>query len=263
VSGTVKDLATNLPLPFVNVAITDVNTGTEVSRPRTNETGYYLIDLTAPGQYSVTTSRLGYEDLSAPQPVELSVATPNVTVNRVMSQSESPAIALSTGWNFISFPVLPLIKDIPTVLADVSNNLKTVWGYDNQNQAWKKWTPTGGVSNTLTSLETGKGYWAYMDASGSIATTGWEPPASNAIQLYENWNLIGYLGTSNTSVSTSLTSIASKWSMLWGWEAGVWYGKHPTILTLPPPLQPLSVFNQGKAYWIKIKPGQATSWTAP
>ncbi len=170
-------------------------------------------------------------------------------------------LSLIPGWNFISFPKVPPTADIPTVLADVSTNVKTVWGWDNQNQAWKRWKPAGGVSNTLASLEIGRGYWVYVDASGDINMDGWASPPSTTVSLAEAWNLIGYLGTDSTAAGTALNGILNKWNVAWSWDNGQWFGKHATIASLPLPIQPLANFNQGKAYWIKVKTGQATNWT--
>jgi sugar lactone lactonase YvrE len=164
-----------------------------------------------------------------------------------------PPVPLSEGWNFISFPKVPP-ADMATAFSDVSAHVGVVWGYDNENQWWTKWKPTGGPSNTLLSADLGKGYWVYMNTSGSITMEGWARALSNSVNLSEGWNLVGYLGTNDADAGIALNRIADKWDSMWGWMGGTWYGKYVT-LALPAPIQPLSLLNQGRAYWIKIKPG--------
>jgi hypothetical protein len=165
---------------------------------------------------------------------------------------------LSSGWNFVSFPSLPQAGGtIAAVFGDASTALKVIWGYDNQNKLWKRWKP-GAVSNTLSTIETGKGYWVYMDTAASIDRTGWLSPPSTGVHLYEGWNLIGYLGSDNASTGAALGSISNKWSVVWGWENGAWSAKHETILAFPAPIQPLANFRTGSAYWIRTK--TATDW---
>ena len=48
--------------------------------------------------------------------------------------------AFSPGWNFISFPEQPTNTGIEPVLAYLSANVRIVWGYDNRNKQWLKWT---------------------------------------------------------------------------------------------------------------------------
>jgi hypothetical protein len=171
-----------------------------------------------------------------------------------------PSIHLAAGWNFISFPVTPTPSPSPigTVLADVLSHVVIAWGYDNMNKEWLKYRPNS-EGSTLTSIETGKGYWIYTNAPCAIATTGWTTAFSNTVHLFQGWNLVGYLGGDGAPLSTDLGSIAGKWTLVWGWDKGQWAAKHVTIPVLPSPIQPLSLFNYGKAYWILA--GQATDWT--
>jgi hypothetical protein len=170
-------------------------------------------------------------------------------------------IFLSPGWNFISFPRLPSgPAAVGTVLSDVSPGVRVMWGYDTQARQWLKYKPLS-PNPTLTHLEFGKGYWLYMDASANINMGGWVSAPSTIVPLAETWNLIGYLKEEDTSSARALDAIAGKWDIAWSWNDGQWSGKHATIQTLPVSIQPLSNFSQGKAYWIKVRTGQATNWT--
>jgi len=233
--------------------------------------GSYIISAPS-GEINLTISATGYETKTATVSVSTGqMITSNLTLTPT-TNTHTLSLSLSTGWNFISFPKLPacgLPSDpscnaVINIFGDVSSNVRIIWGYDNINKAWKKYKP--GVSgNTLTTIEGGKGYWVYMDASGSIvlkdASTNTEWTAqSTTVPLAEGWNLIAYNGTDDTDVVNALDSISGKWSIVWHWKDNQWYAKHATETLMIPVLDK---FKKGKAYWIKIKTGQATDWTQP
>lgn len=187
-------------------------------------------------------------------------ASKNVTaIFNTLTGGEITSISLSSGWNFISFPKQPPSTTIGEVLKEISPNVRIMWTYDNDKKNWLKYK--AGQTSTFDTMEPGKGYWLYMDASSNITMTGWNLPSSTQVHLFDGWNLIGYAGTDGKDIETALTGISTKWNIIWNWTDGKWYGKHIAISTLPDPIQPLSVFNLGKAYWIRIKAGQAMDWT--
>jgi hypothetical protein len=163
-----------------------------------------------------------------------------------------PSFPLRQGWNFISLPKLPPSDDIPTVLADVQNKVTIIWGWGSVNQVWQKWTPSGGPSNTLLSLDTGKGYWIYMQTPGAIDVSQWaavENPLPSALD--RGWNLIGYNGTNGLPVSGGLQVISGQWSTIWNWTSGVWNAQ--AVPDLPASVGALTNLYLGRAYWVKMK----------
>jgi hypothetical protein len=246
----------HLPLARATVSVRDAS-NVEVSRPFTNDYGYFRIDLLTPGNYAVTASRNGYKSITQPVTVSLSDSNPDGSINFPMS--EKVELSLVKGWNFISFPKVPAPSDMATIMTNAAD-ARIIWAYDSPSQTWKKWTPAGGMRNTLSSLETGDGYWVYMNASGLIDLSEWEDPPSNRVLLSRGWNLVGYLGRDNAAATTELRGTTGGWSAVWNWTAGQWYGKHHSIPTLPAPIQPLTTFNQGKAYWIRIEASTASDW---
>ena len=172
---------------------------------------------------------------------------------------EKPAtnLLLSAGWNFISFPSLPSDKSVTKVFADVSSNVRIIWGYDNQNKKWQVYKPKvqGSTFDVIENIESGKGYWVYMDASGNIDMTGWT--ASTApIPLYPGWNLIGYNGNDGT------INPPSGWVIIWNWENSTWKAKKAPEITGTLNVPELTTLEKGKAYWIKMTEA-ATNWTQP
>jgi hypothetical protein len=165
-------------------------------------------------------------------------------------------LPLSSGWNFISTPIDPAYPTMGTALNDISPNVRIVWGYDNQNKRWLRYDPKA-QNSELNTLESGKGYWIYMDSSANLTVAGFD--ASPTTSLHAGWNLVGYNGADNKDAGLSLTTISGTWNVIWCWDRGLWYGKHETITSFPSPIEPLSVMQRGKAYWIKVK-GE-TEWS--
>ena len=111
----------------------------------------------------------------------------------------------------------------------------------------------GSTFDVIGNIESGKGYWVYMDASGNIDMTGWT--ASTApIPLYPGWNLIGYNGNDGT------INPPSGWVIIWNWENNTWKAKKAPEITGTLNVPELTTLEKGKAYWIKMTEA-ATDWT--
>ncbi|MCX5810905.1 MAG: S8 family peptidase, partial [Proteobacteria bacterium] len=104
-------------------------------------------------------------------------------------------IPLQTGWNFISTPIEPIDPSMNAVLKDISPNVRIIWGYNNEQKQWLSYRGQGSgvrVQNTLTSIEAGKGYWAYMDNPATLTISGQPTTLSpQSVSLYNGWNLVG------------------------------------------------------------------------
>lgn len=267
ISGKVIGL-TGQGVPGVAVTVKNLSKS-NVGTATTDSSGNFNVNLQTAGSYTVEAAKTGYELLSVPQMLELSEANPVALINMLMKSGE--IISLGSGWNFISFKKLPAnLAPINDALANVSG-VRIVWGFNNQTKDWLKFKPSD-TNSTLSSFEFGKGYWIYMNADGIIDTTNWIGPSTNAdrtLQFYPDWNLIGFFGTEGSDVVSTLNTASSyyntsvklegKWDIVWSWKDGVWFAKHSETSSLP--VQTLSVFNQNRAYWLKIKQGQTVGWT--
>jgi hypothetical protein len=258
ISGMVKDFGTSQGISGVTVTIKN-ESGTTITSPVTDASGNFTASLSLPGTYTVSATKTNYLMVSTPQVVSLDTSYTTASLTVYMQTTEtSQSINLSKGWNFISLFAQPSKTAISSVLSGISSNVRIVWGFDNATQEWLKYKPTG-TGNTLVAIESGKGYWIYMDEQGTLTISGIS--GSKTIALSESWNCIGYNGQDNTSVSTALQSINGKWFIVWGWEAGTWSAKHESMTSMP--VATLSILSKGKAYWILIKPGMGTNWTQP
>ena len=267
ISGSVKDFSNTKGIPGVLVTVKDVSGAAIAATATTDASGNYTATITSKGEYTIFTSKSGYEDASPPdQPSvsEITDTSPNIVLNMWLMLSPA-SISLSTGWNFISFPKDPSPNNaISEVLKEVSSNVRVVWGYNNQSKVWLKYSlKTQNPSlNTLDIVESGKGYWIYMNAPGSITMTNWAEP-STTITLYPGWNFTGYNGTSGTALATALAGISSTYVIIWNWSNlnnGEWFAHRADGQTMP--ASNLTTLDQKKAYWIKpnLTTGQTTNW---
>jgi uncharacterized delta-60 repeat protein len=169
-----------------------------------------------------------------------------------------PALSmpLLTGWNFISLPVQPVPNVAGNVFASISSALAVAWGYNNGTKAWLRYRP-GDAESALTTIDSGKGYWLYLTSPATlIVETG--TSASQSISLSAGWNLAGYAGRDGRNLTDALSGISGKWSLIWGWGGGDWSAAQEGQGSLSVPS--LLKLYQGRAYWLRVKPGMATSW---
>jgi len=151
-------------------------------------------------------------------------------------------ISLSQGWNLISLPLTPADTATGTVLAGIIGNVVSVWAYD-QTNGWQSYFP-GGAGNDLAVMTSGKGYWINMSSAGTLNATGSAPQTS--ISLVQGWNLVGYGGTDDTAVSTSLSGV--NYISIWaydqtiGWTSNFKDGVGNDLLT----------FSKTRGYWINM-----------
>ncbi|MDD4271818.1 MAG: Ig-like domain-containing protein [Patescibacteria group bacterium] len=121
-------------------------------------------------------------------------------------------IALSSGWNLVSFPIIPSNTAIATVLLGISGvGTSTVVQYYDAG-TWKAYTPD--VGGTLETMQDGKGYWINMTNSATLTITGTSAPAApnppSTYSVISGWNLIGYKSvTAYKNTSTYLSTIPS------------------------------------------------------
>lgn len=117
-------------------------------------------------------------------------------------------IYLSTGWNLISLPVIPHDPTIETVLADILDNVNSVWSYD--AGTWTSFKPN--APSVLTEIVDGKSYWIDMSKASILAvneatepTTPFQLPPQYTVT--EGWNLIGFTETNEMKVEDYLKGV--------------------------------------------------------
>ena len=81
-------------------------------------------------------------------------------------------IPLNQGWNLVGLPLVPTDPDIEVVLANIMDNVKTVWIYDlsNPGNPWTSWAPVWG--GDLIEMVDCKGYWIDMESADTLTVWG-------------------------------------------------------------------------------------------
>jgi hypothetical protein len=81
ISGCVKDISNNQGIAGVIITVKDVSTGALAGTGTTDVLGNYLVSIPSLGNYTLVASKPGYDNMTAPDVIELSDMTPNRTVN--------------------------------------------------------------------------------------------------------------------------------------------------------------------------------------
>jgi hypothetical protein len=145
-----------------------------------------------------------------------------------VSLQASASVALNQGWNLISLPLIPSDPGIEVVLAGIMQNVESVWYYLPEGDGWKIYSTVNGVSDTLSTMEDGKGYWIKMTAPATLTITGSEMPAERAdippmIPTYymygEKWNMLGFKSTEKMLPKDYIVDMGAN-DVLYGYRNG-------------------------------------------
>ncbi len=80
-------------------------------------------------------------------------------------------ISLLEGWNLISLPYTPEDPSIEVILADISDNVLIVYGFDAETDEWFSYFP-GFPGSTLIEMADDMGYWIYVDSDVTLTIYG-------------------------------------------------------------------------------------------
>lgn len=69
-------------------------------------------------------------------------------------------VALNTGWNLIGLPFEPEDSSIEIILAEIMDNIESVWSFNGETGLWSSYSP--GAPSDLSEMVEGKGYWVKM-----------------------------------------------------------------------------------------------------
>jgi len=220
---------------------------TEVDTVAHPITTYVDYSLTTKGPYTYTVTAVdfaGNTDISAGVLAEF---VPGDIIARVTYLSE--------GWNLFSLPLIPDDSSIEVVLADVMENVDTVWGY--KDDAWSSYLPAIPEFSTLTDMVDGEGYWVKMTAADKLSVSGVELPGPGILppvyDVYEGWNLIGFKEvdsmevTENLAYFTTIPKLVRDSSVCYSWDATLQEYEMAYIAGTQ-----LIAFDPGQGYWLYL-----------
>jgi len=179
-------------------------------------------------------------------------------------------ISLNKKWNLISVPFVMLDNSIEEAFNDVEDDIISVWTYDSMDDEWLVYSPEGNeMSNTLTEMHPGWGYWVLTEDEGTMVIGGslFQPGKTPSSRILSSgWNLIGYYGTNGQlsyegpqgngrNANYTLSSVPSWKSLVTYWEAydsdewiygGHWDGNWRIYKNRDEEMDP------GAGYWIAL-----------
>ena len=163
-------------------------------------------------------------------------------------------LPLKASWNLVSIPVQLADSAIEQVLAPIKGKYDLVFAYDACDTAdsWKTYDPTAApFANDLTHLDETKGFWIHMKEEATLTVSGSEP-VSTTIPICDGWNLVGYPVLQNQPTANALNSIASAYTLVYGYDAAdladLWKQYDPNAAPFANDLQDMQA---GAGYWIK------------
>ncbi len=119
------------------------------------------------------------------------------------------SVALYTGWNLMSLPLIPTNTAINSILAPVMPSVISVWYYTGGTSGvWQSYAP--GAPSSLTTLADGNAYWVNMSAPATLTFQGRKticPPAVPSPQYSitsPGWWMVGFKSSISKAVQSYL-----------------------------------------------------------
>ncbi|MDI6729947.1 MAG: hypothetical protein QMD06_00160 [Candidatus Altarchaeum sp.] len=170
------------------------------------------------------------------------------TINFTRSENLTTfTFRLHAGWNLISIPVALSETSLFSVLKGIEYKYTEVFAYADDGWQFKVYINDKWIGN-MDKIETGKGYWIYMEEDAIWIIEGYE--ISNvSIFLHEGWNLIGYPRLDSKNISQVMSWIDGKYTGIYAYDRSwefrtytydVWLGS-------------LDKMEPGRGYLIKMK----------
>lgn len=156
-------------------------------------------------------------------------------------------LALFEGWNLISLPLTPVDPSNGVVLADILDDVNSVWTFDGEAKTWSSYSP--GAPSNLVEMVDDQGYWIKMTEDATLTLRG-EYVYTGELALFEGWNFIGLpLTPEDPSIEVVLADILDNVIFVWAFD-----GETKTWSVYSPGApSDLTEIVEGRGYWIKMK----------
>jgi parallel beta-helix repeat protein len=148
---------------------------------------------------------------------------------------------LYQGWNLVSIPLIQQDQNITKVLEMIDGYFSAVKWYDasDESDPWKNYVVGKPFGNDLFHLNETMGFWILITRPGEtiFLYNGTEPTVNQTIQLYEDWNMVGYptltsynrtVGLNNLTFGTDVDAI--QW---YDADTETWYDMGPNDYFVP------------------------------
>jgi hypothetical protein len=172
-------------------------------------------------------------------------------------------ISLVSGWNLVSFDLVPTSTAIADVLSSISGKYDVVYAWDasgahSTKGNWVKYAPADpAYANTLDSLDQSMGFWIHMNAGATLRVAGTAAPTTT-IPLATNaggWNLVGYPSAGNIPLPDALSGhgAGADYSLVYAYHAYDTGSQWKRYDQLGPAYgNTLTGMSPGWGYWVKV-----------
>jgi carbohydrate-selective porin OprB len=150
--------------------------------------------------------------------------------------------------------------NVTTALSSINGQYSIVWAYNASDTAdhWKKFVPGAAVGNDLSDMGVSWGYWVRVNATSATLNISGTAPTSTDIPMVEGWNLVGYPSTTAQTVTSGLSSISGKYSIVWGYNASDTSDTWKKFVPGAAVGNDLQALTPGFGYWIRLNATSAT-----
>ena len=122
------------------------------------------------------------------------------------SSQVDQTIALSEGWNIMSFYVQPEDMSMTSIVQPLISGGSLVKVQDETGAAIEDVPPIGWIYN-IDQMANTEGYKIKVNQNTALSSTGFEVAWPFAIPLSEGWNIMGYPGSQNLSTATAIDDL--------------------------------------------------------
>ena len=132
-----------------------------------------------------------------------------VLISKPVVAEETHNIALKSGYNLITLPVIPQNTNIESVLSSITSKVQDVWELNpsDTDDPWKRYRPGLEDYSDLTQMTAGNGYWIKVSSNTTLQVTGEPISANTLIYLRQGWNIIGWPYQNSEEIATALSGL--------------------------------------------------------
>lgn len=181
-----------------------------------------------------------------------SIVTHDVPRDDSLCEVKAGELALSSGWNMVSFFLEPNTSDIEDILRPVWDNFKSLWTFDDSGE-WVSYTKGLPVfMNDLNEIHSHKGYWLVLDSGYDDSDARLKVHGrfnTSAVQLNTGWNLVGSKSISTEPIPSMIGPYDNILQVAWTYEEDGWKSYTPG---LPPFMNDIAVVKPGQGYMIQM-----------
>ncbi len=165
------------------------------------------------------------------------------------SNTCTQSIELKSGWNLISFDLIPNDPSITSVVEDLqTNNLEYITSFDNGALVYNPFDPP--FLNTLTEVESGFGYWIKVQNDDLLTVSGTCLNSNYRKPLDAGWNLVAYPPGNPQAPNVYFADLIASGDLefVTGFDSGT-LTYDPNLPTF---LNTLQQMENGFGYWLKV-----------